>query len=530
VPGRAAGTQRHRGALGHRAQAPDERVLEGPLRAGPGLAIRAATVEAGRPLAVPAKTRGPAVALLRGPAKASSALIAGLVLPVLPATEHAGLLGQHQAAQPQAAQPQAAQPQAALRREIRLGVTGPRGAVMTPAGPRVRRVQERLGPVARLLAGRARAGSATPAGHPMAGTSATAGAQPRTGPVGPLEPRQVVSSATPTGRHPGVSSAAASGPLLMTSVTAPGPLPTTTPVAAPDRRGATVTAERRQLLAVAVTAPAPATQPGRRRVTGLAARSGPPRAGRAGPPRGTAHVTGMLGASAGRLGMMIDVTTGPPLLATATGGPVARTGRRRATGLAGRTMLVPALKVAGHRPRTVTGIAETPPAAARGPERAGPVPAIAADLAVKARGQLPRAPRTARPGLRPTARPVLPQTARTGLRLTGPRAVSRTGRLVAPPQIVRLRSVAMMARLRDRPTAREVHRAMAAATAHRGRIADAEMTGRKSDQERGGPSRPARTTGAAREVRLRHTSRVRPARRFPIRSAPTSSTPKRGPN
>jgi hypothetical protein len=130
------------------------------------------------------------------------------------------------------------------------------------------------------------------------------------------------------------------------------------------------------------------------------------------------------------------------------------------------------------------------------------------------------APRTARPGLLPTARPVL--------RLTGRLAVSPTVRLVTP-QTVRPGSAGRMARLRDRRTVRKARRAVVAASVPRGRIADAEMTGRRSASARDDP-RPARTTGTVLEVRLRRTSRVRLVRRFPIRSAPTSSTRRHGPS
>jgi hypothetical protein len=505
VPGRAARTQRHRGAPGHQAPVPDERVPQEAPQAGPEPAARAATVEAGRPLAVPARTRGPAVTLLRGPGKASSALLAGLVLPVLPTTEHAGLPVRRRAV---------------VRREIRLDVTGPHGAVMTPARLRVHQAQAPLGPVARLLAGRVPVSSATPPRHPMVRTSAIAGVPPPTGPARPLEPRRAVSSATRTGRHPGVSSVAAPGLLLMTSVTAPGPLPTATPVAVRGRHGGTVTGERRRLLTVA----APVMRLGRRGVTGLVARLGPPRADRAGPRRGTVRVTEMVGVSGGCPVVMTDVTTGPPRRATATAGPAARTGRQRATGPAGRTVLVPASAAAGHGPRTVTGIAEIPIAVAKGPV---PAPATAADLALKARGQQqPQAHQTAHPVLSQTARPVLRLTVRLAVSPTGPLMAPQTGPLMAP-QTVRPGSAGRMARLRDRPTVREARRAMAAATAPRGRIADAGMTGRRSASARDDP-RPARTTGTVLEVRLRRTSRVRPVRRFPIRSAPTSSSRRHG--
>jgi hypothetical protein len=536
VPGRAAGTQRHRGAREHRAPVADERVLAGPVER----AARPATDAEGQPPAAPARTHGPAVTSPRSPGKASVVVPAGLARTVLlarpvlltatllAATGRAGLL--------------------AARPEINLDVIGPRRAAVKPAGPRV---PARV----RLPAGDAPASSATPAGPPIAKIFAVAGTQPPMGPAGPLELRRAASSGTPTGRHPGVSSVAAPGPLLVISATAPGPLLMTTPAVPRGPRGVTVFAARRRLLTVAASA----AGPGRRRVTTVVARPGPRQVGPDGPRRATAHATGILDASAADLDVMTGVTTG----ATVTGGRPARTAHQRATDPAGQTILVPAPAPAGHGQRTATAI---PTAVARDPVLAGPVPATAAELAVKAPGRPPLVlptvrlvpprtgrlvllpivrlvllpivrsglrrtgrlvpPRTVRSGLPRTVRLVPPRTVRSGLPRTARMALLPIGRLVAP-RTVRLGRPGRMARLLGLPAGREDRRAMAVVTAHRGRLADAEVTGRRSVPEAGDP-RPGLMRGAVPEGRLRRTSRVRPARRFPIRSAPSSSIPKLG--
>jgi hypothetical protein len=395
-----------------------------------------------------------------------------------------------------------------------------------PAGPRVRRAPVRV----RLPEGRAPASSGTPAGPRTAKIFAVAGVQPPMGPAGPLEPRRAASSGTPTGHHPGVSSVAEPGPLLMTSVTTPGPLLTTTPAGPRGPRGVTVFAAPRRLLAVAASA----ADPGRRRVTGLVTRLAQRLPGPGGPRQATAHATRMLHVSAGDL----DVMTGEMTGATATGGPPATTAHHRAIDPAGQTILVPAPAPAGHGPRTATAI---PTTVARDPVQAGPVPATVAELAVKARGRPPLVLPTARPVLLPTARPVLPPTGRPVLPRTGRPVLPRTGRPVllptACPVLPRTgRPVLLptgqpgrpgrMVRLRGLSAVRE-DRAMAVPTARRGRIA--EVTGRKNVPEAGDP-RTGRTRGVVPEVRSRRTSRVRPARRFPIRSAPSSSIPKHGPS
>jgi hypothetical protein len=550
VPGRAAGTQRHRGAREHRAPVADEPALDERALAGPAeRAARPATDAEGQPLAAQARTHGPAVTSPRSQGKASGVVPAAQARPVLltrpvllaatllATTGRAGLL--------------------VPRPEINLDVIGLRKAAVKPAGPRVRRVPARV----RLPVGDAPASSATPAGPPTAKIFAVAGVQPPMSPAGPLEPPRAASSGIPTGRHPGVSSVAAPGPLLVISATAPGPLPMTTPAVPRGPRGVTVLAARRRLLTVAASAAAP----GRRRVTTVVARPGPRQAGPDGPRRATAHATGILDANVADLDVMTGETTG----ATATGGHPARTAHQRATDPAEQTILAPG--PAGHGPRTATVI---PTAVARDPVLAGPAPATAAELAAKTPGQpplvlptvrlvLPRTVRTVLPRTGhlvplPIGRPVPPRTVRSVLRRTvrlvllpigrlvprpTVRSVSlRTGHLVprrtvrtallptgllVAPRTVRPGRPGRMARLLGLPAAREDRRAMAVVTAHRGRIADAEVTGRRSVPE-AGDHRPALTRGAGPGDRLRRTSRVRPARRFPIRSAPSNSIPKLG--
>ena len=296
--------------------------------------------------------------------------------------------------------------------------------------------------------------------------------------AGLLVPRLVVPRLVALGRQTRVVVARPRvDPAPVSSVTAPGASPMTTPAAAGVRRP------------VVLARPLGPRRPGR-----PAVRPGLHQAGRVGL-RATAD------AIAGRL----LGTTVPLRLVTEPAGRNARTDPRGGTGPPGRARRAPAPTDADRDPRT--GI---PTAPVKGPVLAVPAPV----------------PGTALAGLPAVTRGALAAGARGPLL-----AVLRIG----PPaaKMARPRGLLAAAPGRQRRGTAAATAVMTAAVRKRhGRPAGAQATGRRNAPAAGGRG-PGRTSGAgvrSRAARSRRTSRARAARMSRIRSALTSSIPMPAPS